>query len=210
MKQNNLYFTKFNKTGHGRGVREIGKTDWIKIKNEYINSNISYRKLAKKHGICFSTLEKTARKEKWTSQRKKQRDKIATKLSQKTADIIVDAEVSRIDRILSAADEALNAITSGLGELNKYIDRTGKVRECDIIDAVRLQKFVSALKDAAEVATKYYDPDSHPEREENILYLASLINNPQPDRRIIDYEEGEDEQTRTVYEESDGLPTENS
>ena len=40
-------------------------TDWIAIKNDYINTDISYRKLAGKYNVSFATLRARAKKEDW-------------------------------------------------------------------------------------------------------------------------------------------------
>ena len=45
--------------------------DWKKIKSDYIAGGTSYRKLAEKYGVSFSTLKDIARKEKWTDLREK-------------------------------------------------------------------------------------------------------------------------------------------
>lgn len=44
--------------------------DWLKIKSEYVNGNISLRKLAEKtEGITYSQIAKVAASEKWTEAR---------------------------------------------------------------------------------------------------------------------------------------------
>ena len=53
--------------------------DWDKIKTEYITSNISYRKLAEKYGVPFTTLRCAARKGDWFKLRQGYRDNIVTK-----------------------------------------------------------------------------------------------------------------------------------
>ena len=125
--------------------------DWIKIKNEYINTNISYRKLAKKYDISFSTLEKTARKEHWKELREKQRDRVEMKLRQKTADKIVDAEVDRLAELLKLTDEAQKQIYIAMSQLGKYMDMFGNIHESDIVDVAKLKKLVSAMKDIKDI-----------------------------------------------------------
>ena len=39
--------------------------DWTKIKQDYVNSEISLRALAKKHGVSYSTLQSRAAREDW-------------------------------------------------------------------------------------------------------------------------------------------------
>ena len=88
----------------------MANVDWIKIKNEYINTQTSYRKLAEKYNVSRSTLEKKARKEKWSDYRKKQYGKMVAKVGQKTAEKIVNAEVNRITTLLELSDEAQKQI----------------------------------------------------------------------------------------------------
>ena len=65
-----------------------GKPNWIEIKNEYITSNISQRKLAEKHDIPYITLRQRAEKEKWYAEKKKNMDKVIAMTAQKTMEKI--------------------------------------------------------------------------------------------------------------------------
>lgn len=58
--------------------------DWLKIKTEYINGDISYRKLAEKYSIPFPTLRDRATGDGWKEQRDKQRNRVITETEQKT------------------------------------------------------------------------------------------------------------------------------
>lgn len=60
--------------------------DWLKIKTEYINGDISYRKIAEKYGVPFPTLRDRAVGEKWSEQRNKQRNAVVTQTVQKAAE----------------------------------------------------------------------------------------------------------------------------
>ena len=65
--------------------------DWLKIKTEYVNGNISLRKLADKSDISYSQLAKVAASEKWNEARESQRIKTESKTNRKTEDKISDA-----------------------------------------------------------------------------------------------------------------------
>lgn len=65
--------------------------DWLKIKSEYVSGNISYRKLAEKHGVSASFLMQKAAKEEWSKQRDKQQRKTEAKTKQKAEEKISDA-----------------------------------------------------------------------------------------------------------------------
>lgn len=98
--------------------------DWVKIRNEYINGNISYRKLAEKHDISMSTLTKRAMQEKWTDKRKEQRKKIDIKVQQKTAEKIAEKQSDFAADLQSTANELLNKIRKAVRETDLYIEKT--------------------------------------------------------------------------------------
>lgn len=99
----------------------MASVNWLAIKNEYINTGISYRKLAEKHKVSFSTLQTRARKEQWKSERDKQCDKIETKIRQKTADAVIRKEVNRIEKINSLADALLSKLEEATEQLNNHL-----------------------------------------------------------------------------------------
>ena len=43
--------------------------DWEKLKDEYINTSISYQKLAEKYGVSFWALSKRGKEENWFDQK---------------------------------------------------------------------------------------------------------------------------------------------
>lgn len=65
--------------------------DWLAIRNDYISGGGSYRKLAEKYGVKFSTLKDRAVSEKWKEAKTEQTNKTRTKTEQKTAEKIADA-----------------------------------------------------------------------------------------------------------------------
>lgn len=105
--------------------------DWKKIKKEYIAGGISYRKLAEKHGVSFSTLEKTARREGWRELKRQADEKTATKA--------VEAVSSRNARLDKAVDLALEAAC-------KYLTAPGQLRAVDLKDVTTALKNLRDLK----------------------------------------------------------------
>ena len=65
--------------------------DWLRIKTEYINGGISYRKIAEKYGVSFAVLKDKAVKERWAEAREQHANNIRTATEQKTVDKISDA-----------------------------------------------------------------------------------------------------------------------
>lgn len=93
--------------------------DWLAIKNDYINGLGNYRELSEKYGVSQSTIRKRAAAEKWSDAKGEQRNKIGTKLEQKTAEVIVQKEVKRVERLLSISDKLVDRIEQAVQELNR-------------------------------------------------------------------------------------------
>ena len=152
-------------------------TDWIAIKNDYINTDISYRKLAGKYNVSFATLRERAKKENWVAQKETQHHNVSTKIAQKTQEVIVAKEVNRIDRINSLADKLIEKLEQASEQLDNYIvtnkkkvktieydnnvqgkpakEITTEVENLEIvngiIDAKNLKQLASALKDIKDI-----------------------------------------------------------
>ena len=63
-----LFFTAPEMALEGTGVA-VSAMDWIEIQRDWLETGMSYRKLAEKHGVSLSTLKKVAAKNRWTEQR---------------------------------------------------------------------------------------------------------------------------------------------
>ena len=104
----------------------MSNVDWIKIKNEYVNSNISQRDLAQKYIIPYQTLRDRAAKENWFEKKKIQRSKIGAKTEQKTAEKIAEKEADRLTRIKTAADRLLDKIEEATEQLDNHFVKNKK------------------------------------------------------------------------------------
>ena len=76
---------------------------WKQIKSEYIAGGTSYRKLAEKYSVSFSTLKEIARREKWTDLREQAQHKADTKF----VAMIGDKQAVRSAKILDVADKSV-------------------------------------------------------------------------------------------------------
>ena len=92
--------------------------DWKRIKAEYIAGGTSYRKLAEKYNVSFSTLRKVAAKEQWTELRNKAgaiRDtKIIDSVSEKEAQKAID----KLSRVSDLTDKLLDKLEQAIEELD--------------------------------------------------------------------------------------------
>ncbi len=114
--------------------------DWKRIKAEYIAGGTSYRKLAEKYGVSFSTLRKVAAKEQWTELR----NKAGAKRDIKLIDAVSDKEADKAAKIIEVADKLLEKIS-------EVIDK--------VHDTKGIKNISSALKDIKEIKGIKSDAD---------------------------------------------------
>ena len=143
----------------------IATIDYSKLKKEYLMGNISYRELAKKHGVPFGTLRKVAAKEQWTQLRTQARTKADTKI----IDAISDKEAKRAVDIIDVADKLLEKIEA--------------VAET-VSDPDSIKKLTSAIKDLKDIKGIKSDADMR-EQEARIAKLCREAENDTPEDREV-------------------------
>ena len=115
--------------------------DYRKIKAEYIAGGTSYRKLAEKYGVPFSTLRKVAAKEQWTELRNKTRAKTDTKIS----NAISDKQAAKADKIIDVADKLLDKIA----EVIDLVTDTQGIKH--LTSAIKDIKDIKGIKSSADM-----------------------------------------------------------
>lgn len=80
--------------------------DWKAIKTEYITTDTSYRKLAKKYGISLNTICNKSKQEGWIEDKEQFIDKTVAKTIEK----ISEAQSDRAKRIRTVADKLLDKL----------------------------------------------------------------------------------------------------
>ena len=111
--------------------------DWLRIKTEYINGNISYRKLADKYEVSASSLMQRAAKEKWADEREQQQSKTEAKTKQKSKDKISDA----------LSDEAAAKVRI---RAKIYAELENRLNEAEVGSA-DFRRLVQSYKDMCEI-----------------------------------------------------------
>ena len=141
--------------------------DWNNLKAEYIAGGTSYRKLAKKHNIPFSTLKNVATKEHWAKLREQTKYKATTKL----IDSISEDIAKNCIKINDVADKLLNKISETIDAI-------------DMIDSQSIKHFTSALKDLKDIKGLKSDIDIR-EQEARIDKLRKDVDgNKQDDDKV--------------------------
>lgn len=126
--------------------------DWNVIKAEYIAGRTSYRKLAEKYGVSFSTLSQIAMREKWTDLRQQTSDKTETNL------------VKSIGKRNAKHSAKIDALA------DRLLDKIGEVMDSIILEGKDIKSIASALKDIKEIKDIKSDVDLR-EQEARIAKL---------------------------------------
>lgn len=139
--------------------------DWNQIKAEYIAGGTSYRKLAKKYSVSFSTLRGIAEREKWTDLRAQAQHNADTKL------------VKSIGAKNGKYTVSINDVA------DKLLDKISAMMEQEGLTTQSIKHLTSAIKDIKEIKGIKSDIDLK-EQEARIDKLRKEIeaDKPQDDK----------------------------
>lgn len=126
--------------------------DWKKIKAEYIAGGTSYRKLAEKYGVSFTTLQRKAKEQRWPELRRQKEEKTTTKI----VDFVSSKEAKKANNIIDVAD--------------KLLRRIANIVDSSEPDTVAIKQLASALKDLKDIKGYKSDADMR-EQEARIAKL---------------------------------------
>jgi hypothetical protein len=110
----------------------LANVDWEKIRIEYITTDTSQSKLAKKYGLPKSTIAQRSLRESWVEKREQFKSKVETKTLAKTA----NSEANRLARLMEttakAIDVAVRAFEDDM-QFNRYlVERRVKYATADV------------------------------------------------------------------------------
>lgn len=126
------------------------RIDWVKIKQEYIESNITLEELAKKHTVSFSTIRQKSAKEGWTTEKNIFRTKIEQKYQEKQSDLLA-SEASNFDnQCLRVARSAIEIIEKQINTLQEQM-KNSKVDAFTERQVRLLEKLSNSLKQLQSV-----------------------------------------------------------
>ena len=135
--------------------------DWLKIKNDYINGGGSYRKLADKYGVSTKSITKHAKDENWHELKIDQENKTSTRVLQETAEVRVQQEVKRMERLLSISDKMINKIERAVEELD--LEQVTNKTKTKVIEYKNSERPDKPTKEIVE-------------EKEEILSVASIVD----------------------------------
>lgn len=126
--------------------------DWLKIRNEYITTEISQRDISKKYNISWNTLSKRANREEWAKKRKEYYNNSANRSQQILTEKNAEKAVNRIESILKIADTISPKIEKAVSQLELMLI-SGEAIDTGVVDTYKLRQVVQSLKDLKEIVS---------------------------------------------------------
>ena len=141
----------------------MSHVDWNKIKAEYLQGGTSYRKLAEKYSVSFSTLEKRARSESWAEQRKDVSEEAAAKARQKI--------VSQRAKDIELLDRSRTLLIQKLHRtIEKFPDIPGNRMEQSVIE------FIGADDESEEKSKKKFPKQKTVRFESDLMKMVQTLD----------------------------------
>ena len=129
------------------------QVNWEGMKAEYVTTNISQKKLAEKYGVSRNAVQYRCAVERWAEQRKKHRDRVMKKTSERMS----DAAAERMALLMGGTDKLLTAVLASLEDTEQFHRYLVKVKE-DGDSFTREEVFqkadTKAMKDTAVLLEK--------------------------------------------------------
>ena len=119
--------------------------DWQAIKTEYITTDTSYRKLAQKYGVNYTTICQRSKTEGWIEQREQHKNKTLTK----TMNAIASQQASRAARLQTVADKLLTKVEQLIEDDEGLLADTSSMR--DISRILKDLKDIQMIKSDADM-----------------------------------------------------------
>lgn len=121
--------------------------DWLTIRTDYINGGGSYRQLAEKYGVPFSTLSDRATKGKWKQAKDEHWNNVVKETEQKTAEKISESE-SEIASIRSRLRLKI------MRQLETRLDK-------EKVGGMEFRRLVQSYKDMCEITDGIGNPEEN-------------------------------------------------
>jgi hypothetical protein len=103
--------------------------DWHTIKMEYITTDTSYRRLAKKYGMDVASIGRRAKAEDWVGQRQRFVDRTETE----TLNSVCQERKERTARLLRASDMLLDRVQELLENADDPVTDTSVMRDIAVV-----------------------------------------------------------------------------
>lgn len=158
--------------------------DWNEIKTEYITTETSYRKLAKKHGISLGKLQRRATDEGWPEAK----SQFESKTVSEAVNAVTKNFVARAKRLQDVTDKLLDKIEITIETIDGIQKGSRAVK--DLSDALKNVKDIMMVKsdlDTREQEARIANLQKQAEKEDTfdsdaygVVYLPVVAEMPKP------------------------------
>lgn len=137
--------------------------DWDAIKNEYLTTKTSYRKLADKYGVNKDTIWKKGKEEDWDGQRRQHSDNVQTKMLE--AD--TEQKVSGAKKLNEAAEMLLSIAVEQMRARNPMKMSTQEMKHISgVLRDVKETLMIKSDADRREQEARIANLQKQAEKEE--------------------------------------------
>ena len=153
--------------------------DWEKIKHEYITTNLSYRKLAEKHGASVSRLMARGAKEGWVALREQMKSEAVSKI----IELESDKQAERMRRLLTVSDKLLLAVEEAVDKFqaNELVleksalkSLSGAIKDIKEIQNIKSQLDIEEQKARIAILKKQAEADTAVDTSVNVQFAGEL------------------------------------
>lgn len=123
--------------------------DWVKIKTEYVTTQISQRALAEKYKVSFATLRRRATREEWSKLKKEHEHKVSTNVTQKTEELVLDAQFDFVRELCSQKNAAAEFCAKAIDRMIEILPHCRNVKDISTAIGVLIDKYnqISVVED---------------------------------------------------------------
>lgn len=155
--------------------------DWEAIKTEYITTETSQSKLAKKYGVSKTVIARKCAQEGWVQKR----EQYVSDMLAKTLRKHQERDVNRLCKLMDATEKLIDISLRAINDeqqYNRFIVSEGigdgmsetSEKVFDKVDTRALKDTVSVLKDLTALARDFYDIPTAAQREQRDINRERL------------------------------------
>lgn len=139
----------------------MAAADWQKIKTEYITTQTSYRKLAKKYGVHYNAVANRAKQEGWVSQR----DQYCVETVTKTVTAISEQQVERAAKLMGVSDQLLEMVKQAI--IDGGIDTQGMKHLSGVLKDIKEIQMIRSDGDLKEQEARIANLQRQAQRDDS-------------------------------------------
>lgn len=144
--------------------------DWEKIEAEYITTDTSYRKLARKYGLNQATIAQKAKAEDWVGKRKRQ----ASTTQAKIISAVEGEKVNRAVRLQNVADKLLDKVEV-LADGDGLITAAGLKNLSEVLKNLKDVQMICSEADMREQEARIRNLEKQAQKEDDNKSIAVTL-----------------------------------